>query len=761
MFLRQSLRLCARRRIRHGNRLAMIAPTHSSSGRSKSTCLSGTVVAKPLHPHCYLNVKFSTVVPDDPPILELYGPKSSVRHEWSREELDQETHRLLSVLKTFGNEDANSEGVQVILVEFDEVFKAWSMCAAKNGIHAANRAFELLAALEQNMSRLAFEKTFLGWNVAWYNNVMHAYAVCSGGREAAEKAESILDGMMTACLKHKSMDTSLRPPEPTNRSFNIAINAWAKSGEHDSGERAEEIFTRMEHWLMECEDRSDCLGAVPNARTLSGVMDAWAQSGATGAEERVLKILMHAIDKQRAFIQAQRGGGQAIEGTVIKPNVIMHNSAIHAWVNSKRGHEGAEKAEEILRMMERLDESNELGEIDENDDDDVGLKPNTRTLSLIIDSWAECENADKTGEAAMRAQAILDNMEKLYRDGRDVKPSYVSFTSCITAWSRSERNPDAAAHAEALLGRLLSLYKETGDKDFKPTVSTGNAVISAWAKSKRRDSADRAVAVFNRLGDFCEPDTYSFNSVINAHAKKGDGLIAKKLLQQMEEACQSGNTAACPDGVTYNTVIYALSKSSRVGSAEEAEAMLRKMETLYREGRMELKPKTMTYTTVITAWGMSRQPTTAENANRILRAMIDAYKAGDTALKPDVKAFTSAINACARTNTNDPDVMRNALKIAIQTFEEMKTPEYDNPNAVTYRALMKACCNLSRDPAERSRLLQSIFQQCCQDGMVSKLVLSTLREGISRDQLARLINVEGDRKQPFEWSRNVPRRDRP
>jgi pentatricopeptide repeat protein len=673
------------------------------------------------------------------------------------DDLDATTDRLISLLESNSND---SEGPTVNLAKCDAAFEAWAALAANRdgGIDAADTAFQLLEALERNMVRLASGNTFMAWNVAWYNNVMHAYAVCHGGRKAAEKAEEILNKMILACQEYDPTSATLAPPEPTTRSFNIAINAWAKSGEPDSGSHAEQIITRMEQWHLECQEKSQYIGAVANARTMSGVMDAWAQSGVEGAEDRALGILMYAIERQRASVQAIRDGEQPLEGIVVKPNVIMFNSAIHAWVNSKRGQEGAEQAEGILRIMEKLAESGDLGELDESDSDDLGLKPNTRTLSLVIDAWAQCENSEKTGEAAQRAQDILDMMERLYREGHDVKPSFVSFTSCIAAWSRSERHPDAAERAEGLLDRLLNLYKETGDKDFKPTASSGNAVISAFAKSERPDSIERARAVFERMKEFCEPDSYSYNSVINAFAKKGEGLMAKTLLKEMEDACNSGNAAACPDLATYNTVIYALSKSTREGSAQDAEALLNKLKTLYEQGRTDLKPTTETYTTVITAWGRLRH---AEKANEILRSAVDSYKAGDESLKPDVKLYTTAINACARSKMKYTAQKRNVLKIAIQLFEELKnTPEYDNPNNVTYRALMKACNELSVDPAERSRLLKAIFQQAAQDGMVSKLVLATLKEGVKPEEFRSIVG-ENDRMYPRNWSKRVPRRDRP
>jgi hypothetical protein len=361
-------------------------------------------------------VRFSTVTIEKDLSDKADGPETTELPL----NLKQETDRLLAVLEKYGNNESAEKMPHLNLVDFDRVLEMWSAQALTDGIEAADHADALLTALEDNMVQLASNNTFMRWNVAWYNNVMHAYAVCSGGREAAEKAEAILDNMLMSCHEYKSGAT---PPEPTTRSFNIAINAWAKSGEQDSGERAEQIFTRMENWLLRCQDLAEFHGAVPNARSLSGVMDAWAQSGATAAEERALGILMHAIEKRRRYQQRLREGGPLTEEIVVKPNVIMFNSAIHAWVNSKRGRDGAEKAEAILRIMEQLNETGELGETDANDEDDVGLKPNTRTLSLIIDAWAECESVEKGGEAANRAQDILDLMERLFREGKDVKPT--------------------------------------------------------------------------------------------------------------------------------------------------------------------------------------------------------------------------------------------------------------------------------------------------------------------------------------------------
>merc|ERR1712238_563954 len=74
-------------------------------------------------------------------------------------------------------------------------------------------------------------------------------------------------------------------------------------------------------------------------------------------------------------------------------------------------------AEQLLRRMDYLYR---------NGDED--MKPNTRTFTSVIDSWA------KSGDrrSAERANEILLWMEKLYKEGnKDVKPNTISYSAVI------------------------------------------------------------------------------------------------------------------------------------------------------------------------------------------------------------------------------------------------------------------------------------------------------------------------------------------
>ena len=93
---------------------------------------------------------------------------------------------------------------------------------------------------------------------------------------------------------------------------------------------------------------------------------------------------------------------------------------------------------------------------------------------------------------------------------------------------------DAAREAEKLLAKMHKLY-EQGDLHVKPNVVTYGAVIDAYAKSGEKHAAARADALLAKMIHLHQidptaysdlsPNTYVFNTVINAHAKSKEVRI--------------------------------------------------------------------------------------------------------------------------------------------------------------------------------------------------------------------------------------------
>ena len=688
---------------------------------------------------------------------------------WTRQSLERETSRLIDLLDHgVGDGDALS---LTDMSEVNRVLQGWAQIASneKDGIQAAQRSYELLMMLEDNVDRLALDgKTSNNNNKRYalapddssYNFVLHAFAVCKGGGvEAAEQAEELLTGMRSRSLDFGSMPFAT--PAPTTKSFNIVANAWAKSGHADAGRRAEQLYSKMEEWWHDSQQKelgdgggfetetgaSAADAACPNVRTLSAVMDAWAQTGMKEATDRVMAILDVAIQRRHEQQQTRPEGG-----IVIQPNTILFNSAILSWVNSGKGQLGAEKAQEILEKMESLHQSGELANPDLNaDEDDIGLAPTTQSYSLVMNAWAKSEDDDRTGYCAQRAKEVLEKMVDLYKQGFNVKPNTICFTTVITSLARSRGGGGGVdgniEEAESLLDTMLALYDESGDDEIKPNAVTGNALIAAWAKSGRADASERAERVLHRMHRYAEPDIYSYNTVLDAYASQGDVRAATKLLHEMEKVVN-------PDVVSYNTVLKALSKAKGPKSAENAERMLLQME------QRNVKPDAVSYTCVITAWSKSSNHDKSIKASDLLEQMIAAYREqGDKSMKPDAVTFTSLISACASTR-GDGRQRKSALRLAIKTFERMQnTPDFDNPNHLTYTALFRACARLASDNKERFRLLQGVFQQCRQDGHLNKYSLDILSRGIPASVLNKVIPDAASI--PEAWYAHVRKADRP
>ena len=116
-----------------------------------------------------------------------------------------------------------------------------------------------------------------------------------------------------------------------------------------------------------------------------------------------------------------------------------------------------------------------------------GVQPNTISYSSVIDAWSNSvaiQKRDPAGQlrSAEQAEKVLKRMFHLYEQKKNVKPNVVSFTSCIKAWSRCN-HPSAPNRAEKLFSKLVELFDQTKDNDFRPTIQTGTVLATAWARA--------------------------------------------------------------------------------------------------------------------------------------------------------------------------------------------------------------------------------------------------------------------------------------
>ena len=91
----------------------------------------------------------------------------------------------------------------------------------------------------------------------------------------------------------------------------------------------------------------------------------------------------------------------------------------------------------------------------------------------------------------------------------------------------------------------------------------------------------------------------------NAWSKSKDWEAVKRceaILKRMEGLALEGRTELQPDTVSFNTVIDALAQSGQRGAPQRAEVLLQRMETLAKDLSFPCEPDTFSFNIVINSW---------------------------------------------------------------------------------------------------------------------------------------------------------------
>ncbi|KAL7542284.1 hypothetical protein ACHAXR_013211 [Thalassiosira sp. AJA248-18] len=498
------------------------------------------------------------------------------------------------------------------------------------------------------------------------------------------------------------------------RSYNLVINAWAKSGNIESINRAQALLKDMEtsttvapdllsySGVIACIAKSkrandamkaeDILSHVTKAKGVqpdngkhdlvifNQVMNIYSKKGSTGSAERCEKLL------KRMKHLAAEGNEQ------VAPDVRTYNLVLSAYANEK----GPSQAEKILQRLEKHKD----------------IKPDSISYITVMDSYA------KIGDAH-NSLRILSLMEKSFENGNlQAKPSRRAYVSALNSLAKGGRG-DAGARAEALVQKMEKLYK-AGDADLKPDTTVYNVLINC-----HKNSASRAEKVLYRMG---KRDVVSYSNVINAYSNMGGFKAAKRaqelldemqkddgvepnafafnsrsgtkgaaqkaegLLQRMEKLYEEGKTELQPSARVYTSVISAWANSNDPGSALRAEILLKLMWAMYKRGNKSVKPNVQTFTTVINAWAKSREREAGERAEALLDQMIKLYEKGDSEVKPNVQTLTAAIHAYARTGARDAASKANGILKKMEAIGVL-------PNIQTYNVLISLWGNSQQQDA--------------------------------------------------------------
>eukprot|EP01082_Thalassiosira_pseudonana_P009629 g8420.t1 g8420 contig3:53576-56252(-) len=593
---------------------------------------------------------------------------------------------------------------------YHSVIQAWVKTGSHSGLlHASS----LLDYMESNI-----DEELIPSSVKCYVTVLDGW--CKSRSKGAEvKAEEMLDridgiggkrrdssdnddgtlqdGTSTALDTHNNNNKDVRY-------YNNVMNRIATSGKSNAGQEAERLLKN----LIDQYKRGD-KSMAPNRSSFNTVIKAYANTGGKNAARNAKRILN--------MMENPSSLGLQDISTEIEPDKVSCTSILMAWANSGHGGDGlcevdaGEKAEQLLERMEGMYRRGNRE-----------IRPDTVTYNSVIKVWGKCGH----NQAGDRSERLLNMMLCRYEEGDDqVRPDDVTFNSVIHNMAIGNE-ADSPQKALKLLEQMEESY-QSGLIDAKPDVFTYNSVLNAFARSGCPGSAERAEEILNNLENSfdkgiwdVQPDVCSYNIVINAWGNSGEDIGVGKavaLLDKMSARTNEGKASLKPDITTYNSVLHAWSQSTDRNAPVKALGLLELMFRLYESGKKEAQPDVLSFSTVINSFGKSKLPGKAREVRHLLRRMQQLYKDGQDGMQPNIFVYSAVLNACAYT-FGSPNEKEEALKIGIETFEELQSSEIE-VNHVAYGSFLRICRKLMPEDDDRRRdLIKRTFRQCCSDGQV-------------------------------------------
>lgn len=131
--------------------------------------------------------------------------------------------------------------------------------------------------------------------------------------------------------------------------------------------------------------------------------------------------------------------------------------------------------------------------------------------------------------------------------------------------------------------RAIGFYREMREMGIPPSVVSLNILIKALCKNE--ETIDAAFQIFREMPNReCQPDSYTYGTLINGLCRLGKISQAKELFEEMEEKGLS------PSVVTYTSLIHGMCQSNNLDGA------IKLLEEMTRNG---IEPNVFTYSSLM------------------------------------------------------------------------------------------------------------------------------------------------------------------
>ena len=307
-----------------------------------------------------------------------------------------------------------------------------------------------------------------------FNKVLNCWSN-SQEEGAVERMENML---LLAQSLYDDGDTNLRPDFD---GYMTVITAWSKSQRPDAPDRIQMHLKSLQKRRLEGDQTFTI-----DSRIYAALIRAYANSDREDAQTMANTIFESAPDNLRntsiynALIEAQGGNSSRAEELlqimhllyyeghdIVKPNTKTFNAVIQSWLRSGSSM-AAWRADNIFKQMQDLSKSGKLD-----------VKPNSRTFDLVISTLAQ-----EWGTELAKVDKYLALLKERYLAG-DCVPTVTSYTEAIRAWTKDD-DPRAFLRAQALLDEMHELARE-GVHSVRPNRSTYEVYLDGLKHSSVED----------------------------------------------------------------------------------------------------------------------------------------------------------------------------------------------------------------------------------------------------------------------------------
>ncbi|KAJ1394029.1 Tetratricopeptide-like helical domain superfamily [Sesbania bispinosa] len=205
--------------------------------------------------------------------------------------------------------------------------------------------------------------------------------------------------------------------------------------------------------------------------------------------------------------------------------------------------------------------------------------------------------------------------------------------------------------------RAIGFYREMREMGIPPSVVSLNILIKALCKNK--ETIDAALRIFHEMPNRgCQPDSYTYGTLINGFCRLGQIGQAKELFEEMVEK------DFLPSVVTYTSLIHGMCQSNNMDEA------IRLLEEMKRNG---IEPNVFTYSSLMDGLCKSGH---SSQAMELLEIMVLKHHS------PNMVTYNTLINGLCK---------EGKLSEAVEILDRMRLQGL-KPNAGLYGKIISGLC---------------------------------------------------------------------